>query len=437
MLSLLIRSLALNGARNNEPLAVVVKHANRPDPHQVCNVHSLFPTLRVNLLIQTLSVLSVKTITISTVHFQPRSLILLFLVPWTLGVASAQTSGGPSLELRGRDFIIRENGKTSRISAEMSKVRHPDRAIYRKDASFAVWDSRGLTIRKDGKTRTTRLPDIALTPKLFSRDEILHTKDLIASGERSKNASALSGSRRMGDSVYFLVRWDDSAGKPWMEALVQVDLVSPGLDSKLLGRFDGLTLAKEQVDDRLFVLENNPASVTSRPDGTWGVSSVDTGNDSFSYKPAGQGLAVFWHLSPKTILAEEHTSYGSKTLARVDLATGTRRVVQEFRGQASVVSPEKPLVMRFSTPEGEFLRNIDAGSELKIKTTTGAKAAGGFIVIWPGNEPSKALMYEPERFNRVAGQSTGDRNTDEPASPPSRSHNRRGRHAQPGGHPNP
>jgi hypothetical protein len=337
----------------------------------------------------------------------------------------------PSLQLSGRSFIIRQNARVLRVSSDIVKVPRPERVVYRKNSSFAVWDSRGLTIRKAGKVRTTRLPDIALTPKLFTREEIVQTKKLIASGERTKEVSALSGSKRVGDDVFFLARWDTRGGKAWLEALVRVSLTSPGLESQLLGRFEGVSAANGKIADELFLAPSQLIVLAQKADRSWGIGSFDVSAHSFAFKPVSRNLLGDWRLNTSAILAEETTDYGSKTLARVDLSTGTRRVVAEFQGAASVLQPEKPLIVRFSISQGDFLRNLDTSSELRLPKSSLAKVVNNQLLIWPASEREKAALFEPVRWFRVASASPVDANGSEPASRSSRSRTRRRQSAPP------
>ena len=139
----------------------------------------------------------IKATTIFTVHLGLPCLAILMAATLAPGLKKDE----PSLIHRGGFFIIRENGVREDVPLKKEAIPRPPSVIYRKDANYAVWDSRGLTIRKDGRVRNTRLPDIALTPKLFSRDEILQTKDLLQNKKRQKGADALSGSMRVGNGV--------------------------------------------------------------------------------------------------------------------------------------------------------------------------------------------------------------------------------------------
>jgi hypothetical protein len=302
--------------------------------------------------------------------------------------------------------------------------------VYRKDANFAVWDSRGLTVRKGSGKKTSRLPDISLTPKLFGKDQIIANRKLIKDGTRSRGADALSGSRRIGDSVYFLLRWDDSSGVAWMEALVVVDLSNAELQPKLVGKFDGLTTSSKKIDELLFSDPGFLRTMTRKPDQSWGVASYEIGSGKFSFKDIGQNLLFSWRLSPQTALVEQRTSYGTKTVSRLDIVNGANRTLREFRGSASLVSPEQPFVLRLESPSGTVLQDLDSAAEIRVTTDEEAKSAGANIVIWPKGTPAKAALYDPTRWQLLA-RTVGPENSLAPVGRSLHSRNRRARPSRP------
>jgi hypothetical protein len=429
---------------------VVVKYTNGPNPEHVGDFNRVTPGFRIYLLVQTLPLFEVIPITIFTVHFSLRPCYAILLGFLAAG-AIAQGSGD-SMHFSGGKLIIRQNGHDTTIETSRIQIKSQQKLVYRKDANYAVWDSRGLTVRKGKKTHSSRLPDIVLTPKLFSNGEILQTRALIATGDLKKNADALSGACQVGDLVYFLPRWDDKDGKPWLEALVQVDLAGPDLDAKLIGRFDGLTLSKLKLDNQLFATpkgllavtrENNPhpnpspsagAQGEGLPISQWGVATFDPKTQLFVFKPAGQDLAEYWRLSPNELLAEEKTTYGSKTLARVETSTGAKRILEEFHGTASIVSTQNPLVVRLTRSNGDTLLNLESGAAAEISSTAQARVVDHQIVVW--NQQTSAL-YDPSRWNKVlSGDPKPVDDSRRSLVLTSRSHSRRGKHGQPAAHPN-
>lgn len=412
---------------------MVVEHADRPQPDKVGDVNCLIPGERVDLLILALPDFGVKATTISTVHFKLR--LASFLVGVLCCACTALAQESPTLRYANGTFIIRDSGKTLRVPA-ISGRSLPNRVEYRKDEDYAVWDSRGLTIRKGARTKTSRLPDISLTPKLFSRDEIIANRELIAKGIRSKNADAVSGSKRIADKVYFLVRWDDKYGVPWLEALVEVDFANSDLQAKLLGKFDGLTTSNHKVDDLLFSDPGYLRIVGRRVDKAWGVSSYEVSAAKFSFKECGQDLLFIWRLGSQLALVEERTSYDSKVLARLDVDNGASRPLREFQGSATLVSPENPVILRLETPRADLVQNLDTSAELDIYQQETMVQAGGMVIVWPRSDPTKAVLYDPKRWTRLATAAVVE-SSPEPAAPALHSHSRPKRHGQPEDRPSP
>jgi len=297
----------------------------------------------------------------------------------------------------------------------------PTKVEYRKDDNYAVWDSRGLSIRKGAKSRSTKLPDIPLTPKLFSREEIIRNRELIASGLRSKLASGVSGSRRIGDVVYFLPRWDQRDGAAWLEALIKVDLTGDSVESNLLGKFEGVSLSNTLVGDRLFLRNNLLCAITRKPDGVWGLASFDPSSLQFQFKPMGRDLVEYCVSDNSCVIAEQATTYGSKLLLRVNFDTGLASPLHEFRGNASVLTASGPCVARISTVEGEYLLNLESGSALAIPRDAAARAVQQRVLVWLPNAPEQAKLYEPMRWNAIAQIATAQ---PPPAHPPSHSGSR-------------
>jgi hypothetical protein len=338
----------------------------------------------------------------------------------------------PALHYADGIFTITDGEQTEKLKA-LSGLPQPDRVVYRKDANFVVWDSRGLTIRKGKKTKTSRLPDVALTPKLFDREGIIANRNLIATGVRKKAASSLSGSRRIADKVFLLVRWTDKYGETWLEALFSADLDSPDLQPKLVGRFDGMTTATHAIDDLLFSDPGHLRIIAHQIDSSWGIASYNLTDSKFEYKGVGVNLNLSWRLGPQTAMVEERTSYGSRTLSRLDVVDGAKRVLRELEGSATLLSNAEPVIAKIDTPTGTLLQNMDSGAELALSPEDSVALAGSMTVIWPKNEQTKAVLFDSTRWTPLAKVV---QNQSEPADQSSHSHSRPKKHGRPASHPN-
>ena len=277
----------------------------------------------------------------------------------------------------------------------------PPFIAFRKNDAFAVWDDRGLTVRRGKNASSSRLPEIAVSPHAFKREEILKTIRRIRSGELSKNASALSGAKRLGKNVYFLLRWEDKALKPWAEALVQVDLTSDNPEPKLLGRFDGLTMATKSIDDKLQILHGRLCIVEHQSD-SWGLSTFDPETLRFTTQQMGGKLLWFEPINTTQGLFVETTSYGTQIAGRVDLETGTRKIFYEGRERLKFLDKATPTIVIALSEGKSKLINCLSSSVATYPTEIHGKRTSNSVLIWsPQEEPAIAWLVDPKSFTTL------------------------------------
>ena len=296
------------------------------------------------------------------------------------------------------NFVVRMGTQTWRtpINAPAEKPRLS--VAYRKGQTYAVWDDRGLTIRRDAKVYSTRLPEIAVSPRAFPRNEILANLELIRRGSRSKNASSLAGSVRFGSLVFFLIRWEDKAKTPWLEALVQINLNDANPRPKLLGRFDGFSLAQRPIDDVLTYTKGRLLVTTQRID-SWGNASFTPEDRLFNYEPMGSSLVQYQ--VPGTFI--EGTAYGTSVAGILDPRSG-RKTLAEFRGKARILDFLTHRFVRIETLTGALIHNLETGAERPVAKTARIKESGANILIWTANDqgPTEAKLYSGERLEELA-----------------------------------
>ena len=194
----------------------------------------------------------------------------LLALPLHLVAATAQRPNPQyTLDAQGDTFVVRDGARKETVSRVASPTKEKIDASFRRDRRWAVWDERGLTTRDRDWSATDRLEAIPVSPRLQSREQIAATIAKVKKGERSRAASGLSGARRIGTRVYLLPRWDGTDGRPWLEALVEVDLGKTHPKARLLGSFGGLSLGRGRVDDRLGI-EEGRLNVAVNAEGAWG-----------------------------------------------------------------------------------------------------------------------------------------------------------------------
>jgi hypothetical protein len=309
----------------------------------------------------------------------------------------------PGIQFSQGKFTIQVGEKSFQTPLVEPAEKPKASVIFRKGEKYVVWDpKRGLTVREGKHTRSTRLPDASVSPKLFSREQIEETLSLIKQGKRRKEASALSGARRIGDLVYLLVRWDDRAKRPWLEALYKVDFSEERPLPTLVGRFDGLSLARAQMDEKLLIVDGLLSVVTRMKDG-WGVSKFDSETNVFTAFRFGSTLRGYEPLSSRVGFFSEDSGYGTFVCGRVDLGNGNRRVLFETRGAVRLVGTESPLVALIRRGGSARLRNADSGEETTIPLASDVRRTPLGVLVWsPATKPTYAVLVDPEKLGIVA-----------------------------------
>lgn len=240
---------------------------------------------------------------------------------------------------------------------------------------------------------------MSLTPKLFSRDEILANRFYFTQLMRSPNANAVSGAWRSGSTVYFLARWDDWSGATWLEALVKVNLVAPSPKPELVGRFDGTSFPTGR--ERLFGLFGRLVLITQKPDGEWGRATYDAPTNRFAYEPLGQSLVSFTPIG-SLASAVERTPYGSKLLSRIDLRAPAKKTLMESRDSARLLDGRVPWLALAHEEGGIWLHNLESAAKLRLPGDGAWKRTGMGLLAWsPKSKPSEAGLFDLERFERI------------------------------------
>jgi len=313
-----------------------------------------------------------------------------------------QTATSPSISLVSEAIVVRVGDKEHREPIRATEEAEDLRTSYRKDETYVSWGAEGLRIKKGSYEKVSRLPDIALTPKLFSKEEIIKTRSLIEQGQREKEASSMSGSTRIGDYVYFLLRWTDLDGVTWLEALVSVKLTDPKPLPVLLGRFDGTSLSQRATDDRLFPFGESVGVFSTRQDGKWGLATYHRKTNKFDFKEYGRGLADYIPISGKMFLIAEDSGYGKVVIARIDLNTGSRRNLMEANGEVSLVDRQRPFLAEIRTNLGPAIQNMETGCIMAIPAQAAVRRTPFGILTWPPGKPEQAALYSFERFMKLA-----------------------------------
>lgn len=316
---------------------------------------------------------------------------------WTLILLAVQ-GASPTVQVRGGKIEV---AVADQVMVVPVGAPGPERsAVFRNGDRFVAWDERGLTITVAGKSKTTRLREVAVTPKLFSREEIQENARLAKSGQRSLEASEALGWERLGDVVYFLVRWLAGKERPWLEAVVRVDLSAERPAPSLVGRFDAFAVAPLDGDG-LSRIGDRLAVVTRGSGGPWGVQILDPLTGAIESVRAGDDLRRYSWFDGKVWFVEG-TTYGTETAGWFDCEARLRQVLAEARATITYVSRE-PQLIKLVGRRGSALRWLQSGAELRLPPATGVAMIKGWVVLFsPEKVPKKVTLYSPERWTVVS-----------------------------------
>lgn len=290
--------------------------------------------------------------------------------------------------------------KGAETTVKVDAPAYPIRTSYRKDETNVYWDALGITVTNGDWSYTTNLEEAALSPKLFTREEILKTKELVSQRKRELAANALSGSLRIGNNVYMLVRWDDSSGKPWLEAVYSVSLSEKRAKPVLLAKSPGFSLAKGEADDVLFATPGGFGTYVRTPEGDWGTALYDLDKKTFTFTKMGTNLVAYDRQTAGRWIAEL-TPY-KKTRISWMANNGSRRVIHEVKTVVEFVRGAKPMVAVVGTNLGTGLLNLDSGIFVNLPADGVVRLTPHGFLVWPDKNPEKAYLLSSPTFTKVA-----------------------------------
>jgi hypothetical protein len=301
----------------------------------------------------------------------------------------------PSLVVEAKKINVILDDKTESFQIEDDPMN--DKPVpyvaYRRDDAWAVWDERGLTVRKGKKAISTKLGDIAVSPRAFERDEILKTLEHFQKGTRKKESDALSGSLRFGTKCYFLPRWTARDGATWMEALVLVDLADETPKPQF---FKGVTSAYRPIDDKLFLVQERIAAVTSEGD-TWGLSTIETAKSKIEFSPLGANLVSYYRGG----YFLENTSYGTNIVGQIDLNSGLRKNLFETRSKMISIRDGSPYAV-VREKGVTVVKNLKTGGQITHGANAYVAMFDKYVLVWTRDRKTTAWLYDPARWTQVA-----------------------------------
>lgn len=290
-------------------------------------------------------------------------------------------------------FIVRDAGKVIRQPVKDAIDTEPLSIAFRRDDHWAVWDDRGLTVRAKKLVRSSRLEDISVSPRIFTKEEIRAT----IAAKRDRQARFLTGAKRLGTKTYFIPRWVDDSGKAWLECLVEVDLTSANPKPKLLARLPGNSPASLGIDSMLFTISGKLTVPIQKPN-EWGIASWNSGASACDFKRLGTRLVSLTANGN----AIEQSESGTYTASRLNLTTGARQLLFESRRPIRFLDDETPAFILEKGPSPRII-NAETAVVGTLRESSFARRVGQFIVGYDGDkEPTAATLYRAEDWSPLA-----------------------------------
>ena len=316
---------------------------------------------------------------------------LASLIAFT-AVASQQVDK-PTLTVYQGNFVLRESDRTARTPIEPVPRKGPLALAFRKNETWVVWDDRGLSIRVGNKIRSMRMEEQATSPRIQTRSEILSALEDFKSKRRNKGANAISGAKRIGRYVYFVLRWDDSKRNPWLETLTRVDLEAKTPKPEFLLKLPGPSMGRLAIDDMLSIRGGKLAIAVQRKD-FWGYSKFNPETNKPEFERMGTELLEAW---PSGITVAT-SSYGP---TQVSASNG--QVFGEAYSPMSLLDDRAPLTAFTRVGANTVLRFLSSGAVLEMPGAWQASRLADRVVVWsPPKDPIKAFAYDGATGDEVA-----------------------------------
>jgi hypothetical protein len=314
----------------------------------------------------------------------------------TLPAKLAYENGGFTVSIPGREERI----ASSPLEPPKGPVATP--VFYRKDATFAAWDARGLTIRVGEKVTSTRLSSFLLDPLLNSPAEIAKHRFLIQAGRMKSGAADLVAARRFKHETLWVVRWQELDGKQVADALVAVDLGAANPEPKVVAKLKGRLIADGPITSRLLALADKVTLIEAN-ETRWGIVQWDPVAKRLSRSGMGHTLRAVEMISNRLGAFVESTPRGTQVLGRLDLVSKGRKDLLETPGEAMLLDRATPWIAYVIEGGEARLHNLDSGAKMTIPADSYAKRGAKSLLIWSGgSHPSAAALYDWVRWDKLA-----------------------------------
>ncbi|MCB0825081.1 MAG: hypothetical protein KDC26_02725 [Armatimonadetes bacterium] len=271
------------------------------------------------------------------------------------------------------------------------------------DKVVVTFDHQGLGIRRNNKASYSTFSPIATSTDIMSKDAADDVNRAVANGTKTLEVSSISGWEKIGNDLYLLLRWEDSKGATWLEALTKTSFKNGNPTTTLLGKFEGFSTAKGRVNDKLN-LNDNKLTVPTLQGNELGVETYDIASGLFSRLGVGEV-----NIEDAKII--EGSRYGftikmspAKTylIGLFDTTQGQHEMAAEIRG--SLVNVYKPSILCYLRGNQKVLVNLMTGAEIALPRDVEIREVTQGLLIWtPGDKPTQATLYTYGGFRTIAG----------------------------------
>lgn len=308
----------------------------------------------------------------------------------------------PQITFDGGAFVLTDGQDKATVplsAADPPKPFKGDKLNMRIGDTLITFDSRGLGIQYRSRGGFTSLAYLPTSPKLFSADEIRRNAELAASGERSMKLSAVSGFEVVKDKLYMLLRWDDKAGKPWLEALVGIDTSGDAPKIDLLGRFGGFSFTDGPVCDELYSSQTKLFVVLRGVDGL-AIGTCDTVEGKTAYKKLGP-IVDECHRMGSLFYTLAKAPHGLNTVGIVNPVPERYRAALETRGEVLPSPLASVLVVKEDGVRSLF--SVFSGAKLPVEEDAGFADTPYGVLVWsPRTKPTTATLRETDGWRKLS-----------------------------------
>ncbi|MBA4292189.1 hypothetical protein C0431_04395 [bacterium] len=324
----------------------------------------------------------------------------------SLAAGIVLTQQAPLRQITFQDDLFTINGPEGKTNVSLNPGFEPmNTATGRLWLPVAdhvlTFDSNGIGFRKNNKSTYATYNSIATSDKLFTKEQRDQINRDVAAGTKKLEVSAVSGWEKVNDTAFIILRWDDKAGKPWLEALMRFDFPKGKPTVTYLGRFDSFTQATGRVNDKL-IFENGELSTVTHSGDVSLLESYSIESKSFTKSPLGANF-VDAKLVPGSLsgLGIQRTPAQTYIVSLIDRETKTSQAVGEIRGE--IAGLYAPSVLHYKSNGRSILFSLSSGSEIVIPNDCGIESINSGILLWtPAQKPKAAALYSSTSFRTLA-----------------------------------